>query len=465
MVQQAFDLLVVGSGPGGQHAALTAAKLGKKVGIVERKPYLGGVSLQTGTIPSKALREAAFLASRFTAQGMRAAFYPRRAEGGGFLAEAIQRKDSVVASKESALLNQLLRHGVSIIPGEASFEDAHTLSVAAPSSRRERYRAEVIVLAAGSRPRRPGHIPFDKARVLDSTSILNMRRLPKSLIVVGGGVIACELATMFAPLGVEVTLIDSHQQVLAYLDGDIVDSLVDHMLDMNIRLHMQTRVGAVERRDDQVHAHTEGGEHFQADCLLYAMGRQPNYEGLGIERAGLVADDNGWVRIDEHGRTSVGHIYIIGDLAGAPALASTAMEQGRLAVYHAFGEGRAASPAPLPMAIYTIPELSYVGETERQLRERGADYAVGRAGYADTARGQIIGDYRGMLKLLCDRAGGRLLGVHIIGEGASELVHIGQIAMGCAQNVEFLAGNVFNYPTLAECYKSAALDCLDQIRA
>ncbi len=464
-MQQEFDLLVVGSGPGGQHAALTAAKLGKKVGVVERKPYLGGVSLQTGTIPSKALREAAFLASRFTAQGMRAAFYPRRAEGGGFLAEAIQRKDSVVANKESALLNQLLRHGVSIIPGEASFEDAHTLSVAAPSGKRERCRAAVIVLAAGSRPRRPQHIPFDKERVLDSTSILNMRRLPKSLLVVGGGVIACELATVFAPLGVEVTLIDSHQQVLAYLDGDIADSLVDHMLDMNIRLHMQTRVGAVERRGDRVHAHTEGGEHFQADCLLYAMGRQPNYEGLAIDQAGLAADDNGWVRIDAHGRTPVSHIYIIGDLAGAPALASTAMEQGRLAAYHAFGEGRAASPAPLPMAVYTIPELSYVGETERQLRERGADYVVGRAGYADAARGQIIGDYRGMLKLLCDRAQGRLMGVHIIGEGASELIHIGQIAMGAGQNVEFLAGNVFNYPTLAECYKSAALDCLDQLRA
>lgn len=458
-----YDLLVVGSGPGGQAAAITAAKLGKRVGLIERKPYLGGVSLQTGTIPSKALREAAFLVSRFAAKGMREALYRKFDLSADFLGEAIERKNVVVDNKESVLLSQLLRHGVTIIPGEASFTDAHTLRVRSASGSEDVLQADVIVLATGSRPRRPPQVPFDKVRVLDSTSILNMRRLPQRMLVVGGGVIACEFATMFAPLGVKVTLIDHHRQPLAYLDQDVAGRLVDQMLDMGMNLHMETQVRDIQRRDEAVVVHTDGDEQLEADCLLYALGRQPNYDKLGIEQAGLVADDHGWVRIDDDHRTAVAHIYIIGDLAGAPALASTAMEQGRRVAQCAFGTADAASRAPLPMAIYTIPELSYIGETERQLSERQADYVVGVAEFSDTARGQIIGDYRGMLKLLAERPSGRILGVHIIGEAASELIHVGQMAMACGKPVHTLAANVFNYPTLAECYQTAAQLCADRL--
>lgn len=460
-----YDFLVVGSGPGGQAAAITAAKLGRRVALIERKPYLGGVSLQTGTIPSKALREAAFLVSRFAAKGMREALYRKPDLSADFLSEAVRRKNAIIDNKEAVLLGTLMRHGVTIVPGEAAFEDPHTLRVRSRSGTEERLRAEVIVLAAGSRPRRPPEVPFDRERVLDSTSILKMRRLPGSLLVVGGGVIACEFATLFAPLGVRVTLIDHHEQPLAYLDQDIAGRLMDHMGDMGLQLHMRTRVAKIERRGERVLAVSADGERFEADCLLYAQGREPNYAHLAIERAGLVADDNGWVRLNDQHQTPVPHIYIIGDLAGAPALASTAMEQGRRVVRHALGLHPEVSPAPLPMAIYTIPELSYVGETERQLTDRGADYVAGRAEYADTARGQIIGDHRGMLKILAERPGGRVLGVHIIGESASELVHVGQLVMACGGDVARLAANVFNYPTLAECYQAAAQACVDALEA
>ncbi|MEJ2686843.1 MAG: Si-specific NAD(P)(+) transhydrogenase [Gammaproteobacteria bacterium] len=463
MANDRYDLLVVGSGPGGQQAAIQAAKLDKRVGLIERKPYLGGVSLQTGTIPSKALREAAFLASRFAAQGMREAFPRRPGMGSDFLSDAVQKKDTVVEKSESILLGKLLAAGVTIIPGEAGFHDPHTLRIAGISGKTEYLSADVIVLATGSRPRRPADVPFDKERVLDSTSILRMRRLPASLLVIGGGVIACEFATIFAPLGVGVTVVDSHEQLLAYLDEDIAGNLMENMLDMGITLHLRARVKSIHREGERVQLLTDVDELHEADALLYAMGRQPNFDRLNLDRAGLVADDRGWVRVDEHFRTPVPHIYVIGDLVGRPSLASTAMEQGRLVANIAFGKKGVPSPAPLPMAIYTIPELSYAGETERELAQREADYVAGKAGYGATARGQIIGDYRGTLKLLADRATRRLLGVHIIGEGASELVHVGQMLMGCNGTVDMLAANVFNYPTLAECYKTAALDCIDQL--
>jgi NAD(P) transhydrogenase len=457
-----YDLLVIGSGPGGQSAAVQAAQLGRRVGLIERKPYLGGVSLQTGTIPSKALREAAFLASRFAARGMRATGQ-RAGAPSGFLSEAMGAKQRVIDGQERLLLNQLMAAGVSLLPGEASFLDPHTLQVQGPTGPAQTYSAEFIILATGSRPRRPVDVPFDKQRVLDSTSVLNLRRMPRALLIIGGGVIACEFATMFAPLGVPVTLVDSHEHLLAYLDQDIQRILEQDMRDMGIELRMQTRVGGIERDGERVRVHTEQGEPLEAEAVLYALGREPNYRGLALEAAGLVADDQGWVQVNSHQQTVQPHIYIIGDLAGRPSLASTAMEQGRLAARHAFDRAHAQTSGPLPMAIYTIPELSYVGETERELDRRGADYVVGRAQYAETARGQIIGEERGFMKLLVERDSRRLLGVHIIGEAASELVHLGQLAMSCGATVELLAHNVFNYPTLAQCYKQAALDCLEQL--
>jgi NAD(P) transhydrogenase len=458
-----YDVLVIGSGPGGQSAALQAASLGKRVGLIERKPYLGGVSLQTGTIPSKALREAAYLMSRFAARGMRQANQARGRLDSGFLSEAIGRKDRVVESQEALLLNQLMAGGVTLLPGEASFHDPHALNLQRTGGKQERLSAAVIILATGSRPRRPAEVPFDRERVLDSTSILHLRRLPERLLVVGGGVIACEFATMFAPLGVLVRLVDSHGHLLAYLDGDIQRRLAQQMLDMGIGLHLQTRVTTIRREGERVLVTTQNGQVLETDILLYALGREPNYGALNLAGAGLIADDHGWVRVNEAHQTTQPHIYIIGDLAGRPSLASTAMEQGRHAVNHAFDRAQARQTGPMPMAIYTIPELSYVGETERELRERGVAYVVGRALFAETARGQIIGEERGFMKLLVERTTRAIRGVHIIGESASELVHVGQIAMSCGAGVDLLAESVFNYPTLAQCYKSAALDCLRQL--
>lgn len=463
MTQYDYDLLVVGSGPGGHSAAISAARLGKRVAVIERKPYVGGVSLQTGTIPSKALREAAFVTSRSASLGMRSAIQRHAVTDPVFLADAMGQKNRVVDRKEAQLLERMMKEGITLIPGGAGFVDEHTLQVTGPRGDRQQLSAEIIVLAAGSRPRRPGSVPFDRERVLDSTSILKIRRLPESLIVIGGGVIACEFATIFASLGSRITLIDSHEQLLAYLDSDIVERLESDFTDMNIELRMETRVDHIERNHDHVMVTTEQGDTLQADALLYALGREPNYDLLNLDRAGLKADDQGWVRINDYQQTAQAHIYIVGDLAGRPSLASTAMEQGRLAVNHAFQGEVQRSTGPLPMAIYTIPELSYVGETERELQARNTDYVKGYAPYVDTARGQIIGNEHGLLKLLVDRSSREILGVHIIGESASELVHVGQMAMTCNASVDTLAATVFNYPTLAQCYKTAALECLSQL--
>jgi len=463
MAQQHFDILVVGSGPGGQSAALQAAALGKRTGLIERKPRLGGVSLQTGTIPSKALREAAWLTSRFAARGMRETTTTRGRLQGGFLGEAVSRKQRVIESQAAQLLQQLLAAGITLIPGEAAFHDPHTLEIQRPDGSRDRLGADIIILAAGSRPRRPETVPFDKERVLDSTSILQLRQLPESLLVIGGGVIACEFATLFAPLGVEVQLLDSHEHLLAYLDEDILKILENDLRDMGIRLHMQTRAADISRAGDRVVLNTARGDRLEADMLLYALGREPNYDSLNLAGAGLVADDHGWVRINADHQTAQPHIYIIGDLAGRPSLAATAMEQGRLAVQHALTAKPVLAHGHLPMAIYTIPELSWTGETERELQQRGIDYVVGRARFAATARGQIIGEEHGFMKVLAAWNTGELLGIHIVGESASELIHVGQMAMNCDAGVDVLAASVYNYPTLAECYKTAALDCLRQL--
>jgi NAD(P) transhydrogenase len=396
---------------------------------------------------------------------MRQAVYSGSPVHSGFLGEAIGRKQRVIENQEAQLLKQLMGSGVTLLPGEASFADPHTLILRRPNGEQEPVSARVIVLATGSRPRRPPDVPFDKQRVLDSSSILKLRRLPERLLVVGGGVIACEFATMFAPLGVRVELVDSHPHLLAYLDEDIQQILEAEFLDMGIRLHMQTRVAHIHREGQRVLLTTGDGHSLEADVLLYALGREPNYAGLNLEAAGLAADDHGWVRVNAQHQTAQAHIYIIGDLAGRPSLASTAMEQGRRAMNDAFGGPQAQVAELLPMAIYTIPELSYAGKTERELREQGDDYVVGRARFAETARGQIIGADRGFMKLLVDRHQRSVLGVHIIGESASELVHVGQLAMLCGAGVDVLAGSVFNYPTLAECYKTAALDCLRQLSA
>jgi NAD(P) transhydrogenase len=455
-----YDVLIIGSGPAGQHAAWQAARMGKRAAIIERKPKIGGTGLQTGTIPSKALREVAYQLTR--SGGMLQTISADARSRYGLLADAVRRKEMVIAQQESVILQRLLRHGVALIPGEASFSDAHTLQVVDAGGSSRQISAGVIIIATGSRPRRPANIPFDKKTVLDSTSILNMRHLPDSLLVVGGGVIACEFVSIFAALGVQVCLVDSHAQLLTYLSEDVVGVLTDSFLGMGVTFHMQERVADIRREENSTLTILESGKQIQTDAVLYAQGREPNSSGLNLESAGITSKD-GWIDVNQHFQTSAPHIFAVGDLIGRPALASTGMEQGRSAVLFAFDGEKHATAENLPMAVYTIPEISYVGKTEKEVQQDNLSYVVGRAYYKDSARGQIIGDAQGLLKLIVDANTEKLLGVHIVGEQASELVHIGQLVMNLKGSVHDLVANVFNYPTLAECYKLAALDCIHQL--
>jgi len=454
-----YDVLIVGSGPAGLHAAWQAASMGKKAAIVERKPSLGGAGLQTGTIPSKALREAAFLASRTGDRGMREATHAKRY---GVMAEAVRRKDMVIAQQESVILKRLLKSGVTLIPGEASFVDAHSLEVVDSAGASRCLSADVIVLATGSRPRRPSDIPFDKQTVLDSTSILKLKRLPKSLVVIGGGVIGCEFVSIFAALGVEVSIVNSHDQLLSYLSEDVVGVLTDSFENMGVNLHMNEHVAAILKQDDCVLTELESGNQLHSDAVLYALGRTPNVRSLNTAKAGIELDQ-GWISVNKHFQSSLPHIYAVGDLVGRPALASTGMEQGRAAIIHAFTGETQAMAKNLPMAIYAIPEISWVGKTEKEARAEKLNFVVGRGYYNDSARGQIIGDCNGLVKLIVDTETHKLIGVHIVGEQASELIHTGQLLMNFGGTVHDLACNVFNYPTLAECYKLAAQDCLQRL--
>ncbi|MDQ6963654.1 MAG: Si-specific NAD(P)(+) transhydrogenase [Mariprofundales bacterium] len=457
-----FDVVVVGSGPAGQQAAVTSADAGRRVALVERKPRLGGVGLQTGTIPSKALREMAYAEAVASRSGMRQALARAASRPNAMLLDAIHKKDDVINQQESVLLNQLMHSGVALIPGEAAFVDPHTLDVKSHSGV-QRLVAESIILATGSRPRRPEWVPLDRERVHDSTSILHMTRLPQQLVVVGGGVIACEFASIYAALGVAVTVVDRHQQVLEWLSGDIVAALTDAMATMGIEFVMGQRVTEIVRDHDLVTVTLSGGATLESDCLLYAMGRRPNTESLELQRAGVEPDKYGWIGVDEQFRTAVSHIYAIGDLIGKPALASAALEQGRVAARYACGEMVAATSAEFPVAIYTIPEVSSIGRSERELQEQGVEFVTGYGRFNESARGKIIGDYTGMVKLNVERSSRRVVGVHIVGESASELIHIGQLVRSYNGVVDDLVRNVFNYPTLAECYRMAALDCLRQL--
>ncbi|MGV8933219.1 MAG: Si-specific NAD(P)(+) transhydrogenase [Gallionellaceae bacterium] len=462
-----YDVIIVGSGPAGQHAAWQAARMGKRSAIIERKPRIGGAGLQTGTIPSKAMREMAYLVSRSGQSGMRRALASDGRARHGILADAVRRKEAVIAQQESVILQRLLKSGVALIPGEAAFEDAHTLQVVDAGGNKNSLSAQVIVLASGSRPRRPANIPFDKKTILDSTSILNVRHLPESLLVVGGGVIGCEFVSIFAALGVQVSVVDSHKQLLTYLSEDVVSVLADSFLAMGVEFHMQERVAEIRKEGEGVVTVLASGKQIHTDAVLFAQGREPNSGGLQLQHAGIKVQD-GWIEVNEDYQTSVPHIFAVGDLIGRPALASTGMEQGRAAVLFAFGGAKHVTAENLPMAVYTIPEISYVGKTEAEIVAEKIPYVIGRAWFKDSARGQIIGDGQGMLKLVVDARDEKLLGVHIVGEQASELIHIGQLVMNLKGSVRDLVSNVFNYPTLAECYKLAALDCvhlLEQKRA
>ncbi|MFI5779969.1 Si-specific NAD(P)(+) transhydrogenase [Nocardia sp. NPDC051570] len=456
------DVLVLGSGPGGQKAAIATAKLGKRAAVVERRDMIGGVCINTGTIPSKTLREAVLYLTGLTQREMYGQSY--RLKEDITVADLLSRANHVIGREVDVIRNQLSRNRVAMMPGMGSFVDEHTVEVMDGTGQETRVTADKIVIATGTQPARPAAVDFDGKTVIDSDGILRLERVPQSMIVVGAGVIGIEYASMFAALGCKVTVVESRERMLDFCDIEVVEALKYHLRDLAVTFRFGETVTAVERHPRGALAIMESGKKIPAEVVMYSAGRQGMTESLRLEKAGLSADKRGRIAVDEYFRTEVPHIYAVGDVIGFPALAATSMEQGRLAAHHACGEPVHTLSSLQPIGIYTIPEISFIGQTEDQLTAERKPFEVGVSRYRELARGQIIGDSYGVLKLLVCSETRALLGVHVFGTGATELVHIGQAVMGCGGTVDYLVDAVFNYPTLAESYKVAALDAMNKIR-
>jgi len=464
-----YDCAVIGTGPAGQKAAIQASKLGKKVVIIEKNPTVGGATINTGTIPSKALREAVLHLTGVSKRGLFGNDYCVKRDI--TVADLISVSQQVIQHELQLVRSHLDRNGIDLVWGSASFENRNTLLVTRPNDS-EQITADKFFIATGTRPARPEHVPFNDKTIFCSDAILKLERLPKSLIVVGGGVIGVEYACMMAMLGIKVTLVEGRKEVLGFLDHEITEAFQYHMRSTGMTLRLGEKVAKIESLPEsagdnggvRVQATLESGKTLRAQALLYAIGRQGTTAALQLDKAGLVADDRERMKVDANFRTAVEHIYAIGDVVGFPALASTAMEQGRLAVCHAYGIETKSLPELFPLGIYAVPEISMVGKTEDQLTQANVPYEAGVAQYSELARGQLLGDEIGMLKLLIHQQDHRILGVHAIGTGATELIHIGQAVMAFNGTVEFFINNVFNFPTLAEAYKVAALNGLNKLR-
>ena len=461
--QDSFDLVVVGSGPAGQRAAVQAAKNGKRSCVVELHSRPGGACLHWGTVPSKSFRESIYrysLRSRSKGESL-----PQ-------MGRLLERKNRVVTAGSDIITDQLDRNGVALVQGRARLRDAHTVEVLDPRGRVLRVLStRYIILATGARPVPPPHLAIDGKLVHDSNTILNLKRLPRRLVVLGAGIIGCEYASMFATAGTQVHLIDKREQILPSVDEDIARHLLERFESLGLKLRLgcealQIRRGAKGAKDP-VKVVLSDGKSIAADAVLIAMGRTGNSDDLGLELLGIERDGRGLVKVDAHFRTRVPSVYAVGDLIGAPALASTAFEQGRIAASHAFGLGdpaeREMNPV-FPYGIYTIPEISTIGKTEAELKAAGVDFVVGWSRYREMARGQIVGDRWGLLKLLVDSKSLRILGVHIIGDNAADLIHIGQAVMDLGGDVRWFIRTVFNFPTHAEAYKIAAFHVVNTIR-
>ena len=455
-------MIVIGSGPGGQKAAIAAAKLGRTVAVIDRPDRLGGVSLHTGTIPSKTLREAVLYLTGLTQRDLYGQSY--RLKENITVADLTARTEHVVGREVDVIRSQLTRNHVALLSGTARFEDEHTLVLQEPDGDGRTLTAEHIVIATGTRPARPASVEFDERTILDSDNVLHLERVPRSMVIVGAGVIGMEYASMFAALGSKITVVEQRPGMLDFCDAEVVESLKYHLRDLAVTFRFGETVSAVERHTGGTLTVLASGKKIPADAVMYSAGRQGLTDELALEKAGLAADRRGRITVDEHYRTSVPHIYAVGDVIGFPALAATSMEQGRAAAYHACGEPVHPMHDLQPIGIYTIPEISFIGRTEAQLTEECVPFEVGMSRYRELARGQIIGDSHGMLKLLVSPQDRKLLGVHCFGTGATELIHIGQTVMGCGGTVDYLVDAVFNYPTLAESYKVAALDATNRIR-
>jgi NAD(P) transhydrogenase len=455
-----YDLLVIGSGPAGQKAAIQAAKVGKKVGIIERKATVGGICINTGTIPSKSLREAVLFLSGFRQRELYGASF--RVKKDITFADLALRCDHVVNAEQEVIRNQLLRNYVDFITGTATFSDSHRLAIKQDSETNE-HTAETIVVAVGTEPSRPPDIPFDDESIIDSDGLLSLKQLPKSLTIVGAGVIGCEYACILATLGIPVVLVEKRARLLEFVDSEIIESLQYQMRNIGVTLRLNEEVvGVAKTTNNTVVLQLKSGKQIRSPLLVYSAGRIGATKSLGLERIGLAPDERGRLKVNENFQTAVPHIYAVGDVIGFPALASTSMQQGRHAACHAFSLACETSTLLLPYGIYTIPEISLVGRNEEELTRDGVPYEFGIARYREIARGQIIGDTIGMLKLLFHSHTRELLGVHVIGEGATELVHIGQAVMAHGGKLDYFIDTVFNYPTLAECYKVAALAALNK---
>ena len=453
-----YELLVIGSGPAGQKAAIQAAKLRKKVALVERRKVVGGSCVNVGTIPSKTIREAIVY---LTGIGQRAIYgQDYRLKDEISISDLAARTRYVVEKERTVIRDQLLRNRVALLDGSASFRDEHTLEMDGKA-----VTGDKIVIATGSQPARMDGVAFNSRTILDSDDVvLHLDRIPSTLLIVGAGVIGVEFASMFAALGTKVTLVDGRREMLDFCDAEIVEALRYHLRDVNVVFRFGEVVTQVDEHEAGTLTTLASGKRIPAEAVFYSAGRQGATGDLALENAGLEADSRGRIAVDDHYRTAVGHIYAVGDVIGFPSLAATSAEQGRLASADAFGIPVTSIPELLPIGIYSIPEISFVGKTEAELTEAAIPYEVGVSHYRELARGHILGETHGLVKLLVAQDERTLLGVHAFGTGATELVHIGQAVMGLGGTVDYLVETVFNYPTLAEAYKVAALDAANKLR-
>ena len=458
-----FDLVVIGSGPAGEKGAAQAAYFGKRVALIERSDYLGGAGINTGTVPSKTLRETALYFSGLRQRGLYGIDYSLKERL--TIADLMRRQQDVVERERTIVRTNMERHNVEIFQGVARLADGHTVSFVKPDGTEGDVTGDIILIATGSSPFRPPGIPFDNQRIYDSDSILRMKMIPKTMVVIGGGVIGCEYACTFSALGVQVTLVESSNRILRFVDSEIAARLRKRLELLGLRFVFNDRLQRAEVLADRARLELRSGEILDCEIALIAAGRQSNVQGMGLEETGMALGERGLILVNEKYQTTVSNIYAAGDVIGFPALSSVSMEQARVAMVHAFNlVYKESISSVLPLAIYTIPEISLAGWTEDACREQDIPYVVGRSYFDKSPRGQIIGDTSGMLKLVFSPSDKKLLGVHLIGEMSSELVHIGSQIIAAGGTIDVFIDSVYNYPTLSDSYKYAAYDGLGNLR-
>ncbi|NQY14367.1 MAG: Si-specific NAD(P)(+) transhydrogenase [Henriciella sp.] len=461
-MQDAFDLVIIGSGPAGRRAAIQAAKLDKRVLVIEKHARVGGVSVHSGTIPSKTLRETVLNLSGWRERG----FYGRtyKVKNNITVEDLRHRLGQTLNHEVDVLEHQFSRNGVTLAKGYARFVDRHQVEVTHPDGHRKTFRFEKALISVGTKPYRPDNIPFDGTQILDSDGILDIPNLPRSLTVIGAGVIGMEYVTIFSALDISVTGIEPRAHILSFIDDELIAEFTHELRDRGMKLRLGCRAEKVSREGRNCFVDLSDGRRVKSEMVLYAAGRVGASAELGLDAIGLTSDSRGRLKVDpETFETDVPGIYAAGDIIGFPSLASTSMEQGRIAVCHAFDLKDAPKPEHFPYGIYAVPEISTIGYSERELREKRIPYETGVARFRETSRGHIMGLQRGMLKMLFHLETQKILGVHIVGEGATELIHIGQAALVLDGTLSYFIDNVFNYPTLAEAYKIAALDAWNRI--